>query len=322
MSSAYLKIAELAILQVRKPLTPVEMLQIAQEGQFLPNHLAGETMHKTMMARLSEHIRECGSKAQFYRTAPGTFFLTELAKRPETPKQYRTVHRGFLRSKSIRKEDVLVAPRGILENEIYGEFVPFSKQQFYDFFANHCEFVDRAWAEGNDRIKQFVTFTLVFSGKKLLTYRRGKFTTTSETLKGQKTVGFGGHVNDTDFNLFHFGGEALKANAARELREELFLDDFYDNFERTIERTRVLGYVNVDGDFDAEHHIAVLVAFNHAIETLPKKGELSINQLSWIDATDHSIDTSEYDFWSRIIIENLRSGTIVIPEWNDEPEEV
>lgn len=313
MSDSYLDLARSAIKASGKPLTPQEMLNVARQGDFLPDHLYGRTMHKTLMARLSENIRLKGAEAEFFRTAPGVFFLHSIAKLPETPNEFKIVHRGHLRSKSIRKEDVLVAPKSMLEKNFYGDFVPFEAKTFKEFYNEHCLFVDRSSAEENHKLKQFVTFTLVFSETKILTYRRGKFTTTSEKLKGQKTVGFGGHVNNTDFNLFHHGDMAFKANAARELREELFLDHIYENFESTMAQTEILGYVNVDGDFDAEHHIAVLVAFKHKGSELPKKGELSINQLSWLDLSEPCRDIDEFDFWSKIILENLYAGKISRP---------
>ena len=315
MSNSYLHLARKTLEAEKRPLTPLEILSIAGERGWIPSHLHGSTMHKTLMARLAEHIREEGSRAEFFRTAPGTFFLHTLAQLPDTPEEFKNVYKGFLRSKSIRKEDVLVAPKDKLEESIFGEFVPFNEDNFQSFFNSYCEFVDRAAAEENHALKQFVTFALVFSGEKLLTYRRGTFTTTSEKLKGQLTVGFGGHVNDTDFNLFHHGGEAFKANAARELREELFLDEIYADFDETMKRTKILGYVNVDGDFDAEHHIAILVAFNHASDDLPKKGELAITQLSWVDLEENIDDFEEYDYWSQIILRNLSTGRVKIPRW-------
>jgi predicted NUDIX family phosphoesterase len=310
---SYLQLASKAIEQARRPLTPREMLAIAKEEGFLPGHLSGATMHKTMMARLAENIQR-ENNADFYRTGPGSFFLHSLASRPEIPDTFKHVYIGHRRSKSIRKENVLVAPRDALESEIYGDFVPYDENAFIDLYKSTLSFQDRAKAENNSLVKQFVTFTLVFRNNKILTYRRGNFTTTSDTLKGQLSVGFGGHVNDQDFTLFSQGGDAFRANAARELREELFLNDLYRNFEETISRTSLIGYVNVDGDDDAEHHIAVLVAFRYQSDVLPKKGELSINQLSWLDLSSRKNDLSQFDFWSAIILQNIYDGRLRIPE--------
>ena len=308
--NAYLTIAHTALARARRPLTPHEILEIAKADDFLPGHLYGATMHRTLGARLSENIRGDGDRSPFYRTAPSTFFLRALASDPRIPDEYKNVYVGHLRSKAIRKENVLVAPRDVLQHAIYGDYVQFSENEFEELYKRSCRFIDRRQAEHDDSVKQFVTFTLVFHKRKILTYRRGKFTTTSEHLKGQLSVGFGGHVNDTDFNLFHQGGDAFKYNASRELREELFLDEYYREPAETINRSRILGYVNVDDSPDAEHHIAVLVAFHHKSGDLPKKGELSINQLSWIDMDRPINDLSDFDLWSGMILRNIFQGRI------------
>lgn len=308
--NAYVTLARKALARARRPLTPHEILEMAKADHFLPGHLFGATMHRTLSARLSESIRSKGDRSPFYRTAPSTFFLRSLASSPDIPDEHKNVYIGHLRSKSIRKENVLVAPRGALEEKIYGEYTPFDELYFQDLYRSSCRFIDRRVAEYDDLVKQFVTFTLVFHKRKLLTYRRGKFTSTSEQLKGQLSVGFGGHVNDTDFSLFHQGGEAFRFNASRELREELFLDDYYRGQSEAMDRSKILGYVNVDDNFDAQHHIAILVSFNHKSGELPKKGELSINQLNWIDIDRPINDLSDYDLWSGMILKNIFQGVI------------
>ena len=54
--NAYLGVAAEAIRRERRPLTPAEILRIAERDEFLPEHLFGATMHKTLAARLAEHI--------------------------------------------------------------------------------------------------------------------------------------------------------------------------------------------------------------------------------------------------------------------------
>lgn len=308
--NAYLTLAREALLRERRPLTPTDMLAVARNHDFLPGHLFGATMHKTLSARLAEHIRRESQRSIFYRTAPASFYLHELASLPDTPDQYKRVYNGHLRTKTIRKENVLVAPREQVKDLIYGEFVPFDENGFREIFKSICRFTDRLKAESDSTVKQFVTFTLVHHDYHILIYRRGKFTTTSDRLKGQLSVGFGGHVNQGDFTLFSSGSGMFVNNAARELREELYLDDLYENIDETRERTRILGYVNVDSSEDAEHHIAVIVGFEHKNATIPKKGELSINQLSWLDLRNKRNDLSDFDLWSEIILRNIYSGVL------------
>jgi len=309
--NAYLRMAYEAIIQCKRPLSPAEILDFASREGFLPAHLFGATMHKTLAARLAEHIREQSSNSAFFRTAPAKFFLHELALLPDTPPEYTQVYVGHLRAKSIRRENVLVAGCGDLQKEIYGEFIPYNGAKFDIFLREKCRFVDRVRAEADDLVKQFVTFTMVVHDTKLLIYRRGKFTSSSDTLKGQLSVGFGGHINDTDFDLFTASGEdAFKNNAARELKEELFLDQIYSQRSDAAARTTVLGFINVDDSADAQHHIAVLVVFKHRDSELPKKGELSINQLEWLDLENRVNDLSSFDLWSGMILRNFYSGRI------------
>lgn len=308
--NAYLRLAFEALSRARKPLTPHEMLQIARDGGFLPDHLYGATMHRTLGARLSEHIRNHNRAAHFYRTGPSVFYHHDLARLVGTPEAYRKVHLGVLRSKEIRKENVLVASKRSLQSAIYGDYVPYNEVVFEDVYRDLCRFEDRRRAEINDDVKQFVTFTLVVHGRKLLSYRRGRFTTTSDLLKGQLSVGFGGHVNDSDFDLFNRGADAFRFNAARELREELFLDDIYRGQSDAMDRADVLGYINVDDSHDAQHHIAVLMLFRHKSSELPRKGELSINKLDWIDLDRPLNDLSQYDLWSEMILRNIYQGRI------------
>lgn len=309
-NNAYLVLAAMTLRNERRPLTPTEMLEVARLHKFLPSHLFGATMHRTISARLSEHIRRWSQESKFFRTAPATYFLHSLASQSDIPTEHRQVYVGRLRSKSIRKENVLVAPRAELKSRVFGQYVKFDELAFDEMFKSICRFSDRASAENDDGIKQFVTFTLVIRGSKILIYRRGKFGTASDRLKGQLSVGFGGHVNDQDFDLFNRGSDAFKANATRELKEELFLDEYYRERYEAVERANVLGYVNVDDSPDAEHHIAVLVAFYHKSDSVPKKGELSINQLEWLDLSYPLNDLSEFDLWSEMILKNIYEGNI------------
>lgn len=308
--NAYLALAAEALRRERRPLTPAEMLEVAERDGFMPGHLFGATMYKTLSARLSEHIRVESNSSKFFRTAPATFFSHELACDPTISDKYKVVYIGHLRSKAIRKESILVAPRDDLARNFYGTFTPYNEEKFEEIYKNICYFTDRAKAEIDKNIKQFVTFTLVHHNGQLLIYRRGKFTTTSERLQGQLSVGFGGHVNDGDFDLFSRGGDAFRSNAARELKEELFLDEIYQERHDAMARAGVIGYINVDDSPDAERHVAVLIDFHHTSAELPKKGELSINQLTWLDLKCPINDLSGFDLWSGIILRNIYEGKI------------
>lgn len=304
---SYLRVAYIAISIARRPLHADEILSIAHRYEFFPDHLTGKTPNKTLNARLAEHIRAGGAGTVFFRTGPATYFLTSLAEERFESKSYEVFH-GERRAKTIKNENVLVAPREKLSTRIYGEHTPFEEQKFQRLFRDVCFFEDRKKAEFDDGLKQFVTFSLFRHGTKVLTYRRGRYTSTSEDLKDCYSVGFGGHINDQDFGLFDHGGAAIKYNSSRELFEELYLGAYYHTVDDISARSKILGYINVDEGTDAQHHVAVLVLFDHDFGELPKKGELSINELQWFDLDFRLNDISRFDLWSRIILRNIHDG--------------
>src|SRR5262249_55865403 len=148
--------------------------------------------------------------------------------------------------KNIKKESILVAPKSTLHQLIPDPISHFDNDRFVRFFNTHCYFTDRWHAERNDQIKQFVTFTLFHFSTHILVHTRGKHSTASDELRGACSVGFGGHVNDGDFDLFFKGGAALVNNSSRELREELYLERTYKNIDAVSRRSSIVGLINVD----------------------------------------------------------------------------
>lgn len=312
---SYLTLAYLALKLKGRPMHTREILSVARRYSFFPPHLKGKTPHKTLNARVAEHIRSEGASSLFYRTAPATYFLSRHAEQLP-PEQQPEVFHGIRRDKVVKKENVLVARRTDLAKEFRGDLTSFDEDKFDAFFRRYCFFMDRALAEKDDTVKQFVTFTIFHHSSNLLIYRRGKYSTASDQLKGACSVGFGGHVSDDDFTLFALGSQALIENSSRELMEELYLSQFYRTPDEISARSVVVGSINVDEGNDAQHHIAVLVKFSHVSRRLPKKGELSINGLRWLDTTSPINDTSDFDLWSRMILENVFSGRIVLEAVN------
>lgn len=307
--NSYLRIAYRAILVQNRPLKAEEILKVAAEFGFLPDHLHGSTPHKTLNARLSEHILERGSSSLFFRTAPATYFLTDLAEAPGATERYKVFH-GWRRSKTVRSENVLVGSTEQLLKKFGTGLIEFVEGTFRSVYDDFLFFKLREEAEEDSSVKQFVTFTIFHYGRQILIHRRGRFSTASELLKGAYSVGFGGHLNDEDFDMFTSGSDALKHNASRELWEELYLDEQYPSIDDVKKRMSVQAYINVDDTEDARHHIAVLTSFEHKDSTLPKKGELSINELQWLDITAPLNDVSRFDLWSQLILANIYSGKI------------
>lgn len=308
--NTYLRIARKAVLLEQRPLSPKEMISIAKKEGFFPNHLYGQRLDKTMSARLSVSIRDKSNSSDFFRVAPARYFLHELASKKGTPASYKKVYIGHKRSKRVKNETILVAPTQKLKKEIYGDFVPFNQEVFLNIFDNICVFMERKKAEVNYDVKQFVTFTIIYHEQLILIHTRGNFSSVSDELKGQTSVGFGGHVSSADCNLFTQGHDSLLHNSARELREEIYLDEFYSSFETVKERANIIGFINVDDNDDAKKHIAAIVGFQHDSPALPRKREMAISGLKWFDTSKKINDLSQFDLWSEAIVRNIYNGRI------------
>lgn len=287
-----------------RPLKTVEILALANDFNFFPDHLYGETPEKTLNARLSEHIQDQGRDALFYRTGPGTYFLTDYAERVTDDQRFK-VFRGVRRSKALKNECILVAPKPELQKRVFGKFVPYSEPTFRKTFDEICWFEPRHRAEENHSVKQFVTFSVVRNQDRYLIYQRGEYSTASKRLRGALSIGFGGHVADEDFTLFEQYGDALLANSSREILEELYLSKEYRDLSDVSDHSTLVGFINVDTSPDARQHIACLVLFDYRSNFEPGKNELSINGLAWHTKQSLQENFEKFDHWSKIIIRKL-----------------
>ncbi|WP_258595116.1 hypothetical protein [Mesorhizobium sp. AR07] len=64
------------------------------------------------------------------------------------------------------------------------------------------EYIARVLAETDDASKQVITYTIIQHQSKILSFRRGLYNRAANFLRGAHCVGFGGHVNEADRDLF------------------------------------------------------------------------------------------------------------------------
>lgn len=84
---SYLEIAKKVLADAKRPLNSREILKAAYRRQIVPEELFGKTQQKTLQARLSTDILR--SRSEFYRTAPGRFFLRRFKDDASVPAPIR-----------------------------------------------------------------------------------------------------------------------------------------------------------------------------------------------------------------------------------------
>lgn len=149
-------------------------------------------------------------------------------------------------------EEVLVVPRALLEE--IGVFqgirttdLEGAVSQLLDP-ANHF-FMDRETAEEDPGHKQLIPYCVFRCGDRILHYTRGKAGGESR-LHAKISVGVGGHINPVDTGNGRTGPQAYDAAVAREIEEELHLEE--------APRHRIIALLNDDSNPVGEVHLGVV----------------------------------------------------------------
>jgi len=302
MHDAYLKIARNVLLEARVPLRARTILRIAQEAGTLPRHLWGKTQHKTLGARLSEHILKYGEHAQFYRTAPGLFFLRELVDDPTISAQHKRAIRTRRRAKELQRETVLSIPKRALDEAgLHGFIDP--ELVLMLMREGFVSYLERKRAERDYTVKQVVTYIIALRGREVLSYRRGRFSNANDEILGARSIGFGGHVADMDVDLWSPEMFGIPNNCVRELYEELDLTR--DPRSHAQGLFSLCSFLNVDETDEAQRHIAAVVIYHCPPTFEPRKRELSINDLCWLPLKSRPNHFDDFELWSRLLLDRF-----------------
>ncbi len=302
MASEFLLVARQVIELERRALSAREIVNIAIREGLFSDKRAGKTPHQTMKAKLSVSIRREGRDSPFVRTAPGRFHLRHLLD-----DQSQVYEAPPLRP-PLPSEEVLLFPTAWLDK--HGRFQGIktggADRLLRRLFESHqLTYVDRREAEQRDDCKQIITYILVTSPGRILSFRRGNYNRVEDFLRGARCIGFGGHVSAVDRTLFGQSTYGVVEAAARELREEL---DLPDTDRRRLERAEgisVVGVLNDDATATGRRHFAVILRYtvaNAAEWAAPRRNEQSITELRWLDPEASPHELFEFEYWSQLCL--------------------
>jgi hypothetical protein len=209
MADSYLTLAR-AVLEARaRPLTAQEILSDARRFELLPRHLSGETMQKTLQARLAEDIFRRRKKSLFYRTAVGTYFLRSFANDktlpPQTRQEYRSRVRGqpgptgrvlFVRARVATDVATLLRPHEFCIEDAGTSYHDLDTPDLAGFSA--------------------ITFTTIRFGSQYLVHQVGRYSMFKDEI-GQHTIGVRRFVDEFDTDLFNTDPFGVELSARREV---------------------------------------------------------------------------------------------------------
>jgi predicted NUDIX family phosphoesterase/dephospho-CoA kinase len=299
----FLDIAETVLKKTRVPLKPREIVDRAKDDGLFSDKLSGKTPDQTMKAKLAVDVITHGPASRFVRTAPNTFYLHELLTEGVTP--YTAV-----RQTPSGADEQVITIRGDVMDEI-GRFQGINRswRSYFNFLlkGDHCQPMGRMAAEQDEGRKQLLTYILVTRGNQLLCFRRGTFNRVEDYLRGSLCIGFGGHVSESDRNLYNYRdlGSIIFENASRELSEELDLPIRDQERLKAGDGVRILGLLNDDSSSTGRKHLAIVLQYEVSTSSewdSPQKGEKSINQLTWLDLSNFPGTLREFEYWSQLCL--------------------
>lgn len=120
-------------------------------------------------------------------------------------------------------------------------------------------------------------------------------------------------MNEHDRDLFSLHDLGIRQNAAREISEELMLPNGRPNLDPN--DLEFLGILNDDSSDVGVRHMAVVLRYwveDWSQWKSVSRGEVSINKLKWLDTRKESINLSEFEYWSQIVIRTFFKSSMAV----------
>ncbi len=287
----FLTAAEIVLSRFKIPMKVKDIVDFALEQGVLRS--SGKTPVNTMRARLSEHIRKNKEQSHFIRVSSNKFALREWDVDEYISPEFK---------KSIDNERVVAIKQSAFDE--VGRFFGFSRE--YEPYLklldrDNLVILNRDKANNDYSVKQIVSYVIIKNvNNEILAYTRGSYSSTKDKLlEGVLCIGFGGHVNEEDYNdLFGIEDGGIRNSVYRELNEELRDIKF--------EEPRLIGVINDDSSPLGLNHFAFVFITKNNNDDLNKiSAELSINKLQYLTPKILNEKFYKLEFWSQLLVKNL-----------------
>jgi predicted NUDIX family phosphoesterase len=192
------------------------------------------------------------------------------------------------------EEHVLVFPTQLLEQLGIFQGLSFELDKYRDIIRNpkNHTFLQRKDAESNPAFKQLIPYALLQFKDSIFVYRRGKLLA-EKRLRGNYSLGIGGHISVTDSGLF---STTYEDGLKREINEEVIIKSPYTQ--------RIVALLNDDSNDVGKVHFGIIHVL--ALEKpLVKPREKSINEARFFNMSELQKDIDKFENWSKICIQHI-----------------
>lgn len=153
-------------------------------------------------------------------------------------------------------------------------------------------YLERSLAEQNNQYKQLISYVVLRYKTSLYSYVRGT-SSNEERLIGRRSIGLGGHIDQTDKRLSSSSADLLLSAARRELNEEVNIESPY--------REQVVALINDDSTKVGKVHFGILYVWDLK-EPKVTKIEKKITETGFYSLATLKELINELESWSAIAL--------------------
>ena len=297
--NAYLDIAVTVLRAEKRPLSSHAILAVAHRSGLVPPNLYGKTQHKTLGARIAEDIIKHRNRSQFFRTAPGRYFLREFLNDPSVPTEYRRFHPVRRRIRELARGPALAIADAALRPMLNDDVQLIATPQILKLLKkNAYEYLNPKKSADAIFVRSFVC---VCRGSKILSYRLGRYRADRDPFLHKRSIGFTTLVHIEENTLFNVGDMGIVAAGVRAVKIDLNIPPISPKAGKTLDEAVLRKFIwvsHAEGDGD----LLAIISYRCPQWFEPVKRRLALNEIEWIDANGiNNID--DYDPWSKRVLE-------------------
>lgn len=197
----------------------------------------------------------------------------------------------------MKDEMILVVPRTSLDALGSFQGLHFEVDRYLQAFFTPPtpRFMERPLAEEDPNFKQIIPYAIFTHAGRILSYVRGS-KSGEQRLAAKRSIGIGGHMNDTDTDHAGFDLTAYRKALAREIAEELQISTPYQE--------RPVALLNDDSTEVGRVHLGVVHVFECETDSI-QCGEAVITDLRFLSRSELQEQRDSLETWSQICFDHL-----------------
>ncbi|MFL5240468.1 MAG: phosphoesterase [Gemmataceae bacterium] len=148
----------------------------------------------------------------------------------------------------------------------------------------------RSAVETDPTFKQIIPYVVLRCGDQVFHYTRGKAATEAR-LQALRSLGVGGHINETDSTLFD---DPYRLGMVREVEEEVHLETPYTE--------RCIGLINDDSTPVGQVHLGIVHILDLA-EPRVRRREQGLTRSGFAAIGDLTSERDQFESWSQFLLD-------------------